>query len=242
MIPWKDINPVDGSGQDGMTPNKPGPVRDQKEYFDKMLTESIQEIQEKEIHFKNYLFDLNDVSPVTQPAVSRASGDSGNFSSALAVVLRHEGSAYVKRDAGRGSSKFGILQSTAREYGYKGNVKYMTRADAEAIYHKLWEKSGASSLPYPLSLIHFDTYVNSPAAARKFLRESGGDPETYLNLRAQRYHHLAKLRPARFKRYLNGWMNRIASLRTITSEYMIAKNLQDSGEGVQSANPGDILL
>ncbi len=69
--------------------------------------------------------------------------------------------------AARESSRFGILQSTAKEYGYKGNIRNITRADAEAIYKKIWDKSGAASLSYPLSLVHFDTYVNSPAAASK---------------------------------------------------------------------------
>lgn len=163
-------------------------------------------------------------------------GSDGMFKYILATVLKHEGSAYVQKD-GSESSKYGILQSTAKEFGYHGNVKNLSRHQAEAIYRKIWDKSGAASLPYPLSLVHFDTYVNSPAAAVKLLGKSGGNADKYLAMRAQRYTRLAELRPDRYGRYLKGWMNRIADLRNITGEHAVlsrfAKNdtLKDDGTG-----------
>ena len=45
----------------------------------------------------------------------------------IRFVLKQEGSAYVARDGGKESSKYGILQATARGYGYEGSVKYLTR-------------------------------------------------------------------------------------------------------------------
>ncbi|MBF0560364.1 MAG: hypothetical protein HQL08_16480, partial [Nitrospirae bacterium] len=75
----------------------------------------------------------------------------------------------------------------------------------------------SASLPYPLSLVHFDTYVNSPAAAVKLLKKSGGNTGAYLSMRAQRYTRLAELRPERYAKYLKGWMNRVADLRNIAS-------------------------
>ena len=145
--------------------------------------------------------------------------DETGFREILKVVMRHEGHSLIRKDGIRGASKMGILQSTAREYGYKGDIRNLTAGDAEGIYKKIWERSGASKLPYPLSLIHFDTYVNSPAAARKILARSGGDIDTYLSMRSQRYERLAKLRPEVYAKYLNGWKNRINHLSQVATEY-----------------------
>ncbi len=166
--------------------------------------------------------------PVSSPALVKEGGNSG-FREVLPTVLKHEGSAYVHRDGGAESSKFGILQSTAREYGYKGNIRNITRADAEAIYKKIWDKSGAASLPYPLSLVHFDTYVNSPAAAKKLLKKSAGNTDSYLAMRAHRYTRLAELRPAQYGKYLKGWINRVADLRNITAGHAVLRNFALNG-------------
>ena len=109
----------------------------------------------------------------------------------IRFVLKQEGSTYVSRDGGKESSKYGVLQSTARGYGFKGSIKDLTQPEAEAIYEKMWKESGAAKLPRDLALVHFDTYINSPAAARRMLKACGGDTENYLDLRAQRYAHLA---------------------------------------------------
>ena len=233
MIPGIDGDGLTINPRNGISPDKPeteGTAAPSGESpFEKMLNHSIREIEMKEIHFKKDLFDSSLPGPVIIDRQEPA--DKGSFKEILGTVLKHEGSSYVRRDGGRGASRFGILQSTAREYGYKGNVRNMTQADAEAIYKKMWDRSGAAALPYPLSLVHFDTYVNSPAAARKLLQKSGGNTDAYLEMRAQRYHRLAKLRPARYARYLNGWMNRISSLRNITHEYMVAKGPESSSPG-----------
>lgn len=141
------------------------------------------------------------------------------FNDALKFVMEREGSKTVKEDGGSESSKYGILQSTAREYGYRGNIKDITKADAEAIYRKLWEKSGAESLPLPLSTVHFDTYFNSPAAAEKILAKSQGNTDVYLRLREQRYARLAEIRPEQYGKYLKGWNNRIKNLRIMVAQH-----------------------
>ncbi|HXW68451.1 MAG TPA: glycosyl hydrolase 108 family protein [Dissulfurispiraceae bacterium] len=161
--------------------------------------------------------------PVSGPALMKEGGRS-RFKEILATVLKHEGSAYVQKDGGTEASKFGILQSTAGAYGYKGNIRNITRAEAEAIYKQIWDKSGAESLPYPLSLVHFDTYVNSPAAAVKLLKKCAGSTDSYLALRAYRYTRLAELRPARYGKYLKGWIDRIADLRNITAGHSVHGN------------------
>ena len=175
--------------------------------------------------------------PVSIPAIAKE-GDNSRFKEILATVLKHEGSAYVHSDGGAESSKFGILQSTAREHGYKGNIRNITKADAEAIYKEIWDKSGAASLPYPLSLVHFDTYVNSPAAATKLLKKSGGNTDAYLAMRANRYTRLAELRPERYGKYLKGWINRVADLRNITAGHSAPKKfaVNDAGSSDRTKN------
>jgi hypothetical protein len=147
------------------------------------------------------------------------------FTAAINVVMKNEGTGYVNRDNGEEPSRFGILQSTAARYGFRGEIRNLTGTEGRAIYTKIWGESGAGNLPQPLSLVHFDTYVNSPAAARKFLAKCHGDAEAYLKQRGQRYQRLVELKPQRFGRYLNGWMNRIRNLRTITAEYKKAAQL-----------------
>ncbi|OPX94164.1 MAG: hypothetical protein A4E62_01486 [Syntrophorhabdus sp. PtaU1.Bin002] len=141
------------------------------------------------------------------------------FREGLKFVLEKEGSKFVREDGGPESSRYGILQSTAAYYGYKGNVRNLSKTDVEAIYRKVWEKSGAASLPFPLSTVHFDSYVNNPAAAEKFLVKSQGNIETYLRLREQRYTRLAEVKPEQYGKYLKGWKNRIQGLRNMVADY-----------------------
>lgn len=158
-------------------------------------------------------------TPSVFPQNNEVNQRDGKFQEALRFVLEREGSRYVREDGGRESSKYGILQSTARAYGYSGNVQNLSRSEAEAIYRKLWEKSGAEALPFPLSTVHFDTYVNSPAAAERILARSKGNGEIYLRLREERYARLAETRPEQYGKYLKGWNNRIKSLRTMVAQY-----------------------
>jgi len=142
----------------------------------------------------------------------------GCFEVALEFVLRHEGDRLVNKDGASGeSSRYGILQSTARSMGFKGHIKDITREQAKAIYEKLWEMSGAAKLPPILSIVYFDTYVNSPAMAKKILTKSGGDINTFLNMREQRYKRLAERRPDVFGRYLKGWKNRVNNLKAMVA-------------------------
>lgn len=141
------------------------------------------------------------------------------FRKCLEFVLQKEGSRLVTEDAGRGASRYGILQSTARAFGYRGSIKNITMDQVRSIYRKIWDKSGAGSLPYPLSVVHFDTYVNSPAAAQRILQKSGGDIDTYLDMRERRYVRLATGKPQVYAKYLKGWKNRVDSLRTVVAQH-----------------------
>ncbi|HAK89764.1 MAG TPA: hypothetical protein DHV16_03340 [Nitrospiraceae bacterium] len=191
------------------------------ETFDKMLFSSLAPIKPEETTVTGIVDRI-----INQNIQAEARKPADAFDGIIKVVFKHEGHRLVKNDGGKGASRFGILESTARQYGYKGDIKNISQAEVEGIYRKMWEKSGAASLPYPLSLVHFDTYVNSPGAAKKLLEKSGGDIDTYLQLREKRYRRLAELRPERYGKYLKGWTNRINSLRASVNEHrMIASVL-----------------
>ena len=177
------------------------------------------QIQSNGPSFEAVLTKTLQKSPSVLPLSYEPTEADMKFREGLKFVLEREGSTHVREDGGRESSKYGILKSTAKEHGQQGNVKDLTRSDAEAIYKKIWEKSGAESLPFPLSTVHFDTYVNSPSAAEKILVKSQGNTDVYLRLREQRYARLAETRPEQYGKYLKGWSNRIKSLQTMVAQY-----------------------
>ncbi|OQX15987.1 MAG: hypothetical protein BWK76_12275 [Desulfobulbaceae bacterium A2] len=163
----------------------------------------------------------------TDAATPSAKAAAPNFDAIMQTIFRHEGSRYVGSDAGGEASKYGILQSTAKENGFVGDLRSMTQTQAKEIYRKIWNKSGAAQMDADLSLVYFDSYINHPASAKRFLKESGGDINTFLQLREARYQELATTKPERFGRYLKGWMNRIASLRSAVGTTPL---VADSGE------------
>ena len=188
--------------------------------FDQLLSRSLDGITVPSIGYNS-----NPPSMVAQSEIE----DQLKFQECLKFVLGQEGSRYVKDDGGKESSRYGILQSTARAFGYKGNVKNISKADVEAIYKKIWNKSGAGALPYPMSLVHFDTYVNSPATANRLLKKSGGNMEVYLKGREQRYTRIAEARPDTYGKYLKGWKTRINSLKNVVAEYSRQNKMAAAG-------------
>ncbi|OQX15403.1 MAG: hypothetical protein BWK76_13170 [Desulfobulbaceae bacterium A2] len=146
----------------------------------------------------------------------------------MQTIFRHEGSRYVGSDAGGESSKYGILQSTAKENGYVGDIRNITQDQAKEVYRKIWNKSGAAQMSSDLSLVYFDSYINHPASAKRFLAQSGGDIDTILQLRETRYQELAATKPERFGRYLKGWTNRITSLRTAVGAQPVVAETGDT--------------
>jgi lysozyme family protein len=184
--------------------------------FDSLLSRSMERGEAREAVY----------SSAPQSIISREEiEDELKFRECLKFVLGQEGSKYVSNDGGKESSRYGILQSTAKALGYKGDVKNITKADVEKIYKKIWDKSGAKALDLPAALVHFDTYVNSPASARKLLKKSEGNLEVYLKSREQRYTRLAEARPETFSKYLKGWKNRITSLKNVVAEYNKANTM-----------------
>jgi lysozyme family protein len=200
--------------------------------FERVLTASLKQLYSDGVKLKQTSAVVT--TPVFDPLRNFDLDDESKFREGLKIVLKHEGSRLVKEDGGEESSKYGIIESTAKAYGYKGSIKDLALRDAETIYKKIWEKSGAGSMPHPLSAVHFDTYVNSPSAAKKLLRQSKGNTDVYLNLRLQRYSRVAHLRPERYGKYLNGWVNRVNNLKSIASNYANAYATPRTGKASRS--------
>jgi hypothetical protein len=191
--------------------------------FEQLLTTSLRQLYSKDIDLKKST--ANEPISAFDSLRTLDLDDNTKFKESLKIVLKNEGSGLVKEDGGgKESSKYGIIESTARECGYKGNIRSLTMAEAETIYRKIWDRSGAGSLPYPLCVVHFDTYVNSPSMAKKILRKSGGNVDAYLSLRLERYNRLAQLRPERYGKYLNGWTNRVKNLKVLAGAFVNKQN------------------
>lgn len=159
-------------------------------------------------------------SAVQETVPASISTDDESFKTAIDIVLKNEGSKVVRRDGGKSeSSKFGILESTAKKFCFTGKIENMTITEAKQIYKKLWDKSGAGKLSLALAIVHFDTYVNSPSAANKMLAMSKGDTDKYLEIRSQRYDRLVAKNPVRFAKYEKGWANRISALKTTVNTH-----------------------
>lgn len=93
------------------------------------------------------------------------------------ALIEREG-GYVNHPADRGGPTcFGITEAVARAHGYGGAMRLLPRADAEAIYRRLYwhrprfDEVAKRSLPLAAEL--FDTGVNmGPAVAVTFLQRA----------------------------------------------------------------------
>lgn len=137
------------------------------------------------------------------------------FERAFKKVLKFEGgSKYLKDDAGKGPTKYGINQTANPDV----DIKNLTEDQAKEIYRKrYWNAIGGDALaaknPH-LATIAFDAAVNQgPGTAKQMVAESGGEPYKLLQLRQQRYVDLKNQNPKKFGKYLGGWTERVTSLQ-----------------------------
>jgi lysozyme family protein len=136
------------------------------------------------------------------------------FEAALQKTLKYEG-GYVKDDAGKGESNFGINKSANPDV----DVKNLTKDKARELYKKrYWDAIGGDALAAKdpaLATIAFDTAVNMGVSkASQLIAQSKGDPSAMLNLRQQHYNNLVKDNPEKFAPYAKGWKDRVADLAT----------------------------
>ena len=136
------------------------------------------------------------------------------FEAALEKTLKYEG-GYVKDDAGKGESNFGINKSANPDV----DVKNLTKEKARELYKKrYWDAIGGDALAAKdpaLATIAFDTAVNMGVSkASQLIAQSKGDPSAMLSMRQQHYDNLIKDNPKKFAPYEKGWKDRVADLAT----------------------------
>jgi lysozyme family protein len=147
----------------------------------------------------------------TAQAVSKKKIPPSNFETAAAFLLKHEGTTMVTNDNGKGPAKFGILQTTLKDYDPEGriaqDVSQLDEAKAKQIYRKIWQRAGCDKLAYPLNIIHFDTFMHRPHTAIEALDNADGDPQLYLELRQTALRGLRS-----YKKFATSWETRIRNL------------------------------
>jgi hypothetical protein len=97
----------------------------------------------------------------------------------------------AKREFARRNPDVARRMISAMDASLRGPMEMRELRQSEyhrAIYSDIWNASGAADLPPGLDIVHFDAAVNhGPGVARRMLRESGGDPSVYLDLREAEY-------------------------------------------------------
>lgn len=77
-------------------------------------------------------------------------------------VLSHEGGWSRHPDDPGGETNWGITARVARQHGYRGDMRYLTRVEAKAIYRKAyWNTVKGDKLHPVVSFQVFDGAVNS---------------------------------------------------------------------------------
>lgn len=137
---------------------------------------------------------------VTSGAVAVKSQD------AISRVIQREGGYVNDPDDIGGETKFGISKKAYP----KLDIANLTEAEAARIYKRdYWDRINADKLPANIREMAFDAAVNQGVAwTRKALQDSNNDPQTFLQLRAQRYQDIAAANPSQEK-FLQGWLNRL---------------------------------
>lgn len=134
----------------------------------------------------------------------------GGFDSAAARTLGFEGSELVT-DSNGSAVKYGVNQAD-----HPGiNVANLTESQAKGIYKPYWDAIGGDKLSAPLARVAFDTAIMSgPAKANELIKQSGGDPTKFMDLREQFLNGLAQNNPVKYGKYVESWDNRNTELRS----------------------------
>ncbi len=161
--------------------------------------------------------------PVQQGQPTQGQGNA--FQKALAHTLKAEGGYSNNPNDTGGATMKGVTQATYNSYLKKKgqpskHVKGISQAEIEDIYYNdYWKASGSDAIATSnraLAMVNFDTAVNMGVGrAKELLSQSGGDVNKYLSIREQKYREFAS--KGNQKVFLQGWLNRNASLREAVS-------------------------
>jgi hypothetical protein len=173
------------------------------------------------------------------PGFKNAGAVNAAFEAALEKTLKYEG-GYVKDDAGKGESNFGINKSANPDV----DVKNLTKEKARELYKKrYWDAIGGDALAAKdpaLATIAFDTAVNMGVSkASQLIAQSKGDPSAMLSMRQQHYDNLIKDNPKKFAPYEKGWKDRVADLATSVIPSAQAETVPTAPKA-QAAAPADV--
>ena len=126
-------------------------------------------------------------------------------------VAPHEG-GYAGNDGNGAPANYGINQGANPDI----DVLSLSQPDAEQLlYQRYWLASGADQLPAALAMVQGDTAINMGVkTANALLAQSGGDPQTYLDLRDDKYRAIAAANPDKAN-YLPYWLARSGDLRSL---------------------------
>jgi hypothetical protein len=146
------------------------------------------------------------------------------FDSFVEQLFAFEG-GYVneKNDIG-GKTKFGITESTWKKYREDinpnaNNISEITREDAKKVYQqKYYSNTQASKIDDPaLAYLYFDTSViMGENDANRFLKQSGGDVNKFIELR-KKYHSDRVIQRPDQSKFFKGWMNRMSDMESMVS-------------------------
>ena len=87
-------------------------------------------------------------------------------------------------------------------------------------YDEYWKKSGADKIKdKDLAYVHFDATVNHGLKnSRRFLEQSEGDFDKYIEVRREFYSDIVKNKPLQEKFY-KGWINRLDTIKKNKGSY-----------------------
>lgn len=142
---------------------------------------------------------------------SKINATASGFDAAADRTLGFEGSALVT-DANGAAVKYGVNAA----YNPGIDVSNLTPEEARAIYKtNYWDAIGADKLPPVIQGAAFDTAILAgPDRAKDMLKEAGGDPEKFMDLRDQYLNSLVAANPAKYGRYAQTWAERDEALRS----------------------------
>jgi len=151
---------------------------------------------------------------------SQLKDKSVRFEAFMKQLHKFEGGYSDRKSDKGGKTKFGITQSTWNAFGKDINpkvteVKDITLEEAKKIYFEHYYKGGAENIEDPaLAYVYFDTNViMGPNDARRFLKESGGDVNKFLELRRQK--HLRSIAKDATQAEHKGWFPRLDAMQNM---------------------------
>jgi hypothetical protein len=132
----------------------------------------------------------------------------------------------VSTDRG-GRTNFGVTQNTYNAYRKmnklaQADVKDITKDEADKVYYDIfYNPSNVSDIQDPkLAYAYYDSFVQfNPAVAKRFLRESGGDVNKFLDLREAQHRKQSESKNKKGvfdqRGNLDGWLKRVNSIRNM---------------------------